>query len=60
MLCYEIEGGKKCQLGRKRAKRPGQGYLTAQGRFPSLKDEGVQRLEEKLRTEQEYLMRMAA
>jgi pyruvate/2-oxoacid:ferredoxin oxidoreductase beta subunit len=56
---YEIEKGEKYLLGRKRAKRPVRDYVSIQGRFRSLQEEDVQRLEEKVRKEQEYLLRMA-
>lgn len=59
MLCYEIEGGKKCQLWCKRAKRHVQDYVSVQGCFRSLEEEDVQRFEEKGRKEQEYSMRRA-
>lgn len=56
---YEIEKGEKYYLNRKRSEKPVKEYLSLQGRFRNLGEEGLRQIEEGIRKDWEYLMRMA-
>jgi pyruvate/2-oxoacid:ferredoxin oxidoreductase beta subunit len=57
---YEIEDGEKYYLGQKRRDKPAKEYFSLQGRFRTMKEEDLRRVEEKVRKEREYLIRMTA
>jgi len=55
---YEIEDGEKYYLGQKHKEKPPKEYFSIQGRFRTMKEEDFRRVEEKVRKEREYLIRM--
>ena len=56
---YEIEDGEKYYLGQKHKEKPPKEYFSLQGRFRTMKEDDLRRIEEKVRKEREYLVRMA-
>jgi pyruvate/2-oxoacid:ferredoxin oxidoreductase beta subunit len=56
---YEIEDGEKYYLSQKRKEKLPKEYFSLQGRFRAMKEEDLRRVEEKVRKEREYLIRMA-
>lgn len=58
-LLYEIENGEKYHLNRRRSEKPIKEYFSLQGRFRSLKEEGLRQVEERIRKDWEHLIRLA-
>jgi len=56
---YEIENGVRYCLNRARSKRPLEEYISLQGRFRNLDEQGLQEIEERVKNNWEYLIRMA-
>lgn len=56
---YEIENGEKYILTKRHSEKSLKDYFSLQGRFRNLKDEDLQRIEEKVKKDREYLMRLA-
>lgn len=57
---YEIENGERYILNRKRGKKPLKEYITLQGRFRRLDEQGLHRLEAWVEKRWEYLTRMSS
>jgi len=55
---YEIEDGERYILNRKRGKKPLKEYISLQGRFRNLDNQGLRRLEDWVDKRWDYLMRM--
>jgi len=56
---YEVENGENYIVTEKRSRKPLKEYLSLQGRFRNLRQEDIERLEERVKKEQEFLARMA-
>jgi pyruvate/2-oxoacid:ferredoxin oxidoreductase beta subunit len=56
---YEIENGEKYSLNRKRLQKPVREYTSLQGRFRGLSEKDLQKVEDTVRKDWEYLKRMA-
>jgi len=55
---YEIENGERYCLNRARSKRPLEEYISLQGRFRNLDEQGLQQIKERVKNNWEYLIRM--